>query len=104
MKNILNEMKDTLQNINSEVDKAEDQIRNLEHKKAENTQSEQQKENRIQNNEGSQRSLWDIRIICVPVGEEGERGIGNLCEPWEVWLSCLKHCPRSQKVVGAIPG
>ena len=41
------EMKSTLQGINSGVDEVEDQIRDLEDKEAENTQSEQQKEKRI---------------------------------------------------------
>ena len=43
MKNTLTEMKNTLQGIDSGVDEAEDQISKLEHKEAENTQSEQQK-------------------------------------------------------------
>ena len=43
MKNTLTEMKNTLQGINSGVDEAEDQIRDLKDKKAENTQSKQQK-------------------------------------------------------------
>ena len=47
MKNILTEMKNTLQGTNSVVDEAKDQIRDLEDKEAENTQSEQQKEKRI---------------------------------------------------------
>ena len=48
MKNILTEMKNNFQGINSRVDKAGDQIRDLEDKEAENTQLEQQKEKRIQ--------------------------------------------------------
>ena len=40
-------MRNTLQGINSGVDEVEDQIRDLEGKEAENTQSEQQKEKRI---------------------------------------------------------
>ena len=41
-------MKTTLQGINSRVDEAENQINGLEHKEAENNQSEQQEEKRIQ--------------------------------------------------------
>ena len=37
-------MKNTLEGINSRLDEAEDQIRDLEDKVAENTQSEQKKE------------------------------------------------------------
>ena len=46
MKNTLTEMKNMLQGISNGVDEAEDQIRDLEYKKTENTQSEQQKEKR----------------------------------------------------------
>ena len=42
MKNTLNEMKNTLQEINS-GDEGENQIRDLEDKEAENTQLKQQK-------------------------------------------------------------
>ena len=45
MKNIWTKMKNTLQGLNCEVDEEKDQIRDWEDKKAENTQSEQQKEN-----------------------------------------------------------
>ena len=50
MRNILTEMKTILQGINSGADEAEDQIRDLEGKKPENIQSEQQKEKIIQKN------------------------------------------------------
>ena len=42
-------MKNTFQGINSGVDEPENQVRDLEDKEAENTQSEQQKEKRIKN-------------------------------------------------------
>ena len=45
MKYTLTEMKNTLQEINSGVDEAKDQISNLEDKKAQNIQSGQQKIN-----------------------------------------------------------
>ena len=47
MKDTLTEMKNSLQEKNSRVDKAKNQISNLEYKEAKNTQSEQQKEKRI---------------------------------------------------------
>ena len=46
-KDTLIEIKDNLQGINSRVDEAEDQISDVEHKKTENNQSEQQEEKRI---------------------------------------------------------
>ena len=65
------------------VDETEDRINNIEDKAAENTQSEQQQEKRIQKNEDCLRGLWDkikctnICIIGVPE-EEREQGIENL--------------------------
>ena len=73
MKNILTEMKNNFQGINSRVDKAGDQIRDLEDKEAENTQSKQQKAKRIQKSANSIRSHWDnfnrtnICIMAVAV-------------------------------------
>ena len=51
-----NEMKDNLQGINSRVEDAENQIRNLEYMKAKNTQLEQQKGKK---NEDKVKSLWN---------------------------------------------
>ena len=47
MKDTLIEIENHLQGNNSRVDKAENQINDVEHKKAENNQSEQQEEKRI---------------------------------------------------------
>ena len=49
----LSEIKKNLQGINTGVDKAENQINDLEHKEAKNNQSEQQEEKRIQKNKDS---------------------------------------------------
>ena len=79
-------MKNNLQGIKSRVDEDENQLSNLKYKKAKNTQSEQQKEKRIQKNEDSVRSLWDnfkhtnICIMGMPEGEEREQEIENLFE------------------------
>ena len=59
MKDMLTEIKNNFQGNNSRVDKAENQINDLEHKEAKNNQSEQQEEKRIQKNEDSVSSLWD---------------------------------------------
>ena len=86
MKNTLTETKNTLQGINSGVGEAEDQIKNVEHKEAENTQSEQQKEKGIPKHDDSVRILWDnfkftnIHIMGVLEGEEREQEIKNLFE------------------------
>ena len=48
MKFTLNERKKNLQEINSGVDEAKNQIKDLEHKEEKSIQSEQQEEKRIQ--------------------------------------------------------
>ena len=47
------------------MDKAENQINDLEHKEAKNNQSEQQEEKRILQNEDSVSSLWDNLSISI---------------------------------------
>ena len=75
MKDTLIEIRNNLQEKNSRVDEAENEINDLEHKEAKNDQSEQQEEKRIQRNEDSISSFWDnfkrsnIQIIGVPEGE-----------------------------------
>ena len=66
IKKIQSEMKDTLIEINnnlhgnnSRVEEADNQINDLEYKEANDNQSEQQEEKRIQKNEDSISSLWD---------------------------------------------
>ena len=72
-------MKNTLQGINSGVNEAEDQVRYLEDKEAENTQSEQQEDKESP----EMRILWDnfkctnIHIMGLPQ-EEREQEIENL--------------------------
>ena len=62
----------------------ENRITNIEDGVAEDIQSEQQQEKRIQKNENILNGLWDnikctnIRIIGVPEREEREQGIENL--------------------------
>ena len=84
MKDTLIEIKNNLQGNNNRVDKAKNQINDMEHKEAKNNQSEQQEEKRIQKNEDSVRSLWDnfncTNMIGVPEGEEEKQEIENLLE------------------------
>ena len=85
-KDALIEIKNNSQGINSPVNKAENQISDLEHKKAKNNQSKQQEEKRIQKDKNSIRSLWEnftytnICIVGVTEVEEKEQEIGNLFE------------------------
>ena len=81
IKKIQSEMKDTpieiknnLQENNSRVDEAENQINDLELKGAKNNQSEQQEEKIINKKEDSVSSLWDnfkhSNICIIEVTEE----------------------------------
>ena len=79
MNNIVTEMKNTLEGINSRITEAEEWISDLEDRMGEFTAVEQNKEKRMKRNEDSLRDLWDnikhnnVSIIGVPEGEERER-------------------------------
>ena len=80
------EMKNNWQGNNSRMDKAENQINDLEYQEAKHNPSEQREKKRIQKTKDSVSSLWDkfkwsnICIIGMPEGEEKEQQIGNLFE------------------------
>ena len=86
MNNIITEMKNTLEGINSRITEAEERISNLEDRMVEFTVTEQNKEKRMKRNEDSLTDLWDnikctnIRIIGVPEGEEREKGPEKISE------------------------
>ena len=72
MKNVINEIKNTLEAKNSRITEAEDSISELEDRMVEMKESERIKEKRIKRNEDNLRDLWDsgkcpnIRKIGVP--------------------------------------
>ena len=72
MNNTINEIKNSLEGINSRIAKAEEWISDLEDKMVEITTAEQSKEKRMKRTEDSLRDLWDnikhtsILIIGVP--------------------------------------
>ena len=76
MKDTLIERKNDLQENNSRMDEAKNQINDLEHKEAKNNQSEQQQGKTTPQNEDSVSRLWgnfkhyNIHIIGVPEVEE----------------------------------
>ena len=86
MKSTQNEIKQNIQQINSEGKEIGAQISGLEQKEEINIQPEQNEETRIQRNEEKLQNLWDnikhsnIRIIGVLEGEEEEQEIENLLE------------------------
>ena len=85
MNNIITEMKNTLEGINSRINEAEEWISELEDRMVEITTVEQNKEKRRKRNEDSLRDLWDIKctnihIIGVPEGEERKKGPEKIFE------------------------
>ena len=86
MKVTLSEINKNIQGTNSEGEETRIQIRSLEQKGKINIHPEQKEETRIQRNDDSIRSLWDIskhisiQIIEMPVREQEEKEIENLLE------------------------
>ena len=66
MKTTINEIKNTLEGINSRKTEAEERISDLEDKAVEITTAEQNKEKRIKSTEDSLRDLWD-NIKCTNI-------------------------------------
>ena len=86
MNNTINEIKNSLEGINSRITEEEERISDLEDRMVEFTAVEQNKEKRMKRNEDSLRDLWDnikctnIHIIGVPEGEEREKGPKKIFE------------------------
>ena len=79
MNNTINEIKNSLEGINSRITEAEEYISELEDKIVKITTTEQNKEKRIKRIKENLRDLWDnmkrtnIRIIGVPEEEEKKK-------------------------------
>ena len=86
MNNTINEIKNSLEGINSRITEAEERISDLKDRMVEFTATEQNKEKRMKRNEDSLRDLWDnikhsnICIIEVPEGEEKKKGSEKIFE------------------------
>ena len=86
IENTINEIKNTLDGVNSRITEAEEWISYLEDKIVEITTAEQNKEKRMKRIEDSLRDLWDnikctnIRIIGVPEEEEKNKGSEKIFE------------------------
>ena len=84
MMNSINEIKNSLEGINSRITEAEERISDLEEKTVEITTAEQNKEKRMKRIEDKLRDLCDnikrtnIQIIGVP--EEEEKGTEKIFE------------------------
>ena len=81
MNHTINEIKNSLEGINSRITEAEKRISDLEDKRMEVTTSEQNKEKRKKRIEDSLRDFWDnikhtnIRIIGVSEEEGKKKGL-----------------------------
>ena len=86
MNNTVNEIKNSLEGINSRITEAGEGISDLEDKIVEITTAEQNKEKRMKRIEDSLRDLWDnikcanIRIIGVPEEEKKKKGSEKVFE------------------------
>ena len=86
MNNIISEMKNILEGINSRITKAEEWISEIEDRVVVITTMEMNKEKRMKRNEDSLRDLWENikhTNIFIP-GEETERE-----RAWEKYLKKL---------------
>ena len=86
MNNTKNEIKNSLEGINSRITEAEEWKSDLEDKIVEITTTEQNKEKRMKRIEDNLRDLWDnikhtnIRITGVPEEEEKKKGTEKIFE------------------------
>ena len=86
MNTTINEIKNSLEGINTRITEAEEWISDLEDKIVEITTAEQNKEKRMKRIEDSLRDLWNnikctnIRIIGVPEEEEKKKGTEKIFE------------------------
>ena len=100
MNNIINEIKNSLEGINSRITEGKEWISDLEDKLVEITTTEQNKEKRMKRMEDSLRDIWDnikcsnIRIIRVPEEEEKKKGNEKIYE--EI---IVENCPNMGKEI-----
>ena len=86
MNNTINEIKNSLEGINSRITEAEEWKSDLEDKIVEISTAEQNKEKRMKRIEDSLRDIWDnikrtnIQIIGVPEEEERKKGTEKISE------------------------
>ena len=84
MNNAINEIKNTLEGINSRITEAEDRISKIEDRMVEINETERKKEKQILKNEDNLRNIWDnvkrpnIRIIGVPEEEDKKKDLEKI--------------------------
>ena len=105
MNNTTNEIKNSLEGINSKITKAGEHISDMEDKIVEITTAEQNKENRMKRIKDSLRDLWDnikctnILIIRVADEEEKKKGTEKIFEEIivEKFLNMGKEIVKSRE-------
>ena len=105
-------MTNTIEEINSRITVAEEQINDLEDRMVGITAAEQNIEKRMKRNEDSLRDLWDnikctnICIIGVPEGEEREKGLEKIFEEItaENFLNMGKEIVNQVQEAQRVPG
>ena len=86
MNNAINEIKNTLEGINSRRMETQDRISEVEDKMVEINEAERKKDKRMKRNEDNLRDLWDnvkhpnIRVIGVREEEEKKKGDEKILE------------------------
>ena len=101
MNNIINEIKNTLEGINSRITEAEEWISDLEDRMVEFTGTEQNKGKRMKRNEDNLRDLWgnnkhnNIHILGVPE-EEKKKGTEKILE--EIIVENFPMWERKQSI------
>ena len=112
MNNAINEIKNTLEGINSRISEAEDRISEVEDRMVEINETERKKEKRIKRND-SLRDLWgnvkhsNIQIIEVPE-EDKKKGHEKILEEIVVenfpkmWKEIATQVQETQRVPNRI--
>ena len=86
MNNAINEVKNTLEGINSRRMETQDRISEVEDKMVEIYEAERKKQKRTKRNEDNLSDLWDnvkhlnIRVIGVPEEEDKKKGHEKILE------------------------
>ena len=95
MNNTINEIKNSLEGINSRITEAEERISDLEDKIVEIAATEQNKEKRMKRIEDTLRDLWDnikhtnIRIIGVPKKKRKRKGLRKYLKRLQLKISLI---------------
>ena len=106
MNSAKNEIKNSVEGVNSRITETEEQISEMQDKIVEITTTEQNKEKRTKRIEDSLRDLWDnikrinIQIVGVPEEQEKKKGTEKIFEELQLKTSLIwerKETIKSRK-------